>query len=74
MNGPLTKSALNFSGLAAHEQVDSLMLVVKDVEESIFEFHKSLISSARHIYRLALTRRCAFFYEILDVVVIYVVC
>lgn len=50
------------------------MLVYQNVEERILEFQKLIVASAGHRDCLALAWGCVFLDEVLDIVVIYVIC
>lgn len=70
----LTESSLNLACFASHKQIYAMVLVGQNVKERILEILELIVAFSGYRYGLAFARRGIFFDEVLDIVVINVIC
>lgn len=66
--------ALDFPALAAHEEIDAVMLLCQNIEEGVAECALGALALAWDGYSLVRARRRLVFDEVFKVVVVDVVC
>lgn len=70
----MIEPTLDLASFAFDEEVDSVMLLLKDGEQSVLKVCRFLLPAAWNGYRFAFTWSRAVLDEMLDVVVVDVVC